>query len=219
MTQLKETESDLLASALNGDSQAAGKLVLRHRGMLVKFANRYQSRWVTFDDLFHDGVVVFLRGIRSFDPGRGVKFITYIWDAVHREIAISAAKSCTVMGRMRKGYYRHPTVYSIWRTDSLDYRISPDNENRSFVADTWYEVDFGESDLLSWRRNAIASAIRKRLSSRERFVLERWLAGHSGKSTAKVMNVSKARVYQLIRRAFVKLGGAFLGLHHDPHDS
>lgn len=75
-----EEEAALGLRARMGDEAAIGELVTRNLRFVISIAKRYQHRGVPLGDLIGEGNVGLLTAARKFDPGQGVRFISYaVW--------------------------------------------------------------------------------------------------------------------------------------------
>lgn len=63
---------------LNGDTDAAFRLVSSHLRLVVKIAMDFQRRWMqNVLDLIQEGNVGLMRAVNKFDPDKGIKFSYY----------------------------------------------------------------------------------------------------------------------------------------------
>lgn len=77
---LKPEEELALAQRvrLNGDTDAAFRLVSSHLRLVVKIAMDFQRRWMqNVLDLIQEGNVGLMRAVNKFDPDKGIKFSYY----------------------------------------------------------------------------------------------------------------------------------------------
>lgn len=79
-------ESALVARSRAGDRAALNALLRAHDRLIVAQARRFHGRGVDLDDLAQKGRERFAKCIHSFDPDRGVRFVTYACTAVRREM-------------------------------------------------------------------------------------------------------------------------------------
>jgi RNA polymerase primary sigma factor len=68
------------------DAKARNELVCSNLAFVVRVAREYRQREVPFEDLVHEGGLGLIEAARRFDPGKGVKFLTYARWWVQREI-------------------------------------------------------------------------------------------------------------------------------------
>jgi RNA polymerase primary sigma factor len=77
------TPAEEIAVALRvrtGDEAAMHELVVRNLRFVISVAKKYQNRGIALVDLIGEGNLGLLTAARKFDPGHGVKFISYaVW--------------------------------------------------------------------------------------------------------------------------------------------
>jgi RNA polymerase primary sigma factor len=75
-----EEERVLGAKIQGGDTQALRKLVEANLRFVVSYAKRYRGCGLSFLDLINEGNIGLIEAAKRYDPGKGVKFITYaVW--------------------------------------------------------------------------------------------------------------------------------------------
>jgi RNA polymerase primary sigma factor len=78
MDRAKESELSILAQS--GCAHSLDRLVRANSRFVISIAKKYQNRGVALKDLIQEGNIGMIRGIRKFDPERGVKLISYaVW--------------------------------------------------------------------------------------------------------------------------------------------
>lgn len=76
----REEEHELAIESQDGDESAFNKLIRSNLRYVVSVANRYKGFGLSLEDLINEGNIGLIHAIRRFDPGRGVKLITYaVW--------------------------------------------------------------------------------------------------------------------------------------------
>lgn len=78
--------NELILKAKNGDSEATEKLVQGNFPLIKAIVKGYLNKGVEYDDLYQLGCVGFLKAIKNFDDGVGVKFSTYAVPMIAGEI-------------------------------------------------------------------------------------------------------------------------------------
>lgn len=73
-------EARLAILAQSGCTSSLERLVRANSRFVISIAKKYQNRGVALKDLIQEGNIGMIRGIRKFDPDRGVKLISYaVW--------------------------------------------------------------------------------------------------------------------------------------------
>ncbi|MGI6224156.1 MAG: sigma-70 family RNA polymerase sigma factor [Prevotella sp.] len=73
----QEEESRLSRLALQGNQDAANKLVSANLRFVVAIAKQYKGRGLPLDDLVAEGNVGLVQAVSNFDASRGKRFVTY----------------------------------------------------------------------------------------------------------------------------------------------
>ncbi|MBA3259739.1 MAG: RNA polymerase sigma factor RpoD/SigA [Gemmatimonadales bacterium] len=75
-----EEEKRLARRALEGDQEAAERLVTANLRFVISYVKRYQGHGLDLSELVAIGNEGLLKAVRKFDPEHGVKFISYaVW--------------------------------------------------------------------------------------------------------------------------------------------
>ncbi len=83
-----ETEQilQLVEDAQQGNQQAKSVLLEENSPLIKSVIKRFKNKGVEYDDLYQIGCMGFLKAIKNFDAGFGVKFSTYVVPMVIGEI-------------------------------------------------------------------------------------------------------------------------------------
>lgn len=131
----REEEAELGARALDGDQDARDALVCANLRYVVSVAKRFRGAPLPYADLIAEANFGMVRAIRTYDPTRGTRFISYAdmyirqairtaLDKYRLAVSISKDRGALVkpMERYRRAYVRRferePTVGEI--ADALD---------------------------------------------------------------------------------------------------
>lgn len=76
----KEEEKGIAARARAGDKRAQNRLILSHYRFAVTVAHKYHGQGCEVEDLISEGLIGLHRAAQSFDPEKGLRFMSYaVW--------------------------------------------------------------------------------------------------------------------------------------------
>jgi len=70
----------------NNDLESAGKLVLSHLRLVVSVSRRYLGYGLPHGDLIQEGNIGLMKAVKRFDPGQGVRLVSYALHWIKAEI-------------------------------------------------------------------------------------------------------------------------------------
>jgi len=171
-------ERELGAKIQKGDAKALKRLVEANLRFVVSYAKRYRGCGLSFLDLINEGNIGLIEAAKRFDPGKGVKFITYaVWwvrQAIIHALSDQSGpfrlpqKQANLLYRigkaqanLRSELQRTPTTEEIAKrmdvgVGDISTLLQVSDENISLSAVIDEEHDFHLSDKLE--QNAIPSA-------------------------------------------------------------
>lgn len=137
----KSGEKELYEKYKNGDQAAFNKLVESNLKFVVSVAKQYLNQGLPFEDLINEGNIGLIRAIKTFDPDRNLKLISYaVWWIRQSILAAlletgrliriptnkrdALIKINSVISKLEQQYQRTPTVNEI-----VDYVDDLDNED------------------------------------------------------------------------------------------
>ncbi len=62
-------------------------LIKRNEGFIKSIANKYSFEFSEKEDAYQDGVIGFIKALDRFDISRGIKFTTFSFDYIRREVS------------------------------------------------------------------------------------------------------------------------------------
>lgn len=82
------TDARLASLARGSDAEALNELLRRHRGLVVRIADRFLAPGIERDDLIQAGMIALARAAAKWRPrhASGSRFSTYAWAAVRHDI-------------------------------------------------------------------------------------------------------------------------------------
>ncbi|MEM9730638.1 MAG: sigma-70 family RNA polymerase sigma factor [Myxococcota bacterium] len=94
----REDEHALAVRVLDGDQEAADKLVEANLRYVVAIALQYRRYGVKLGDLIAEGSVGLVTAVRKFDPERGTRFVTYAGYWIRAFVLEAVVRSSTMIG-------------------------------------------------------------------------------------------------------------------------
>ena len=94
----REEEHKLAVRVLEGDQDAADKLVEANLRYVIAIALQYRRYGVTLGDLIAEGSVGLVTAVRKFDPQRGTRFVTYAGYWIRAFVLEAVVRSSTMVG-------------------------------------------------------------------------------------------------------------------------
>jgi RNA polymerase sigma-B factor len=84
---LAAVEADLLERIKKGDDpEAKERFFARYEDMLCRFAHKYKSQRLPYEDAYQLAALGLMKALRRFDPERGISFITFAYPTVDGEL-------------------------------------------------------------------------------------------------------------------------------------
>ncbi|MBC7247455.1 MAG: sigma-70 family RNA polymerase sigma factor [Actinobacteria bacterium] len=83
----EESEETLLERIrTGGDARATERFVAKYEDLLHRFAHRYSSDRLPYEDAFQLAALGLMKALHRFDPRRGVSFITFAYPTIEGEL-------------------------------------------------------------------------------------------------------------------------------------
>ena len=84
---LSAVDSDLLVKIREeDDSGAKERFFDRYEDLLHRFAHKYHSDRLPYEDAYQLAALGLMKAVRRFDPERGISFITFAYPTVEGEL-------------------------------------------------------------------------------------------------------------------------------------
>ena len=94
----REDEHELALRAVQGDQEAADRLVEANLRYVIAIALQYRRYGVKLGDLIAEGSVGLVTAVRKFDPHRGTRFVTYAGYWIRAFVLEAVVRSSTMIG-------------------------------------------------------------------------------------------------------------------------
>ena len=131
----REVEHELALRVLEGDQEAADKLVEANLRYVIAIALQYRRYGVTLGDLIAEGSVGLVTAVRKFDPHRGTRFVTYAGYWIRAFVLEAVVRSSTMVGA-GSGPFRSKLFFRLRRERArLSNLISDADELTEKLAD------------------------------------------------------------------------------------
>ena len=81
-----EEEMECIRLKLLGDSEARTKLIEHNLRLVAHIIKKYESKYVSNDDLISIGTIGLIKGVDTYSPDKGVKITTYCAKCIENEV-------------------------------------------------------------------------------------------------------------------------------------
>lgn len=229
----------LIDKAKQGDEEAKTTLVENNSPLIKSLVKRYIGKGIEYDDLYQIGAMGFLKAIKNFDAGFGVKFSTYVVPMVIGEIkrfmrddgAIKVSRTIKTLNlkikkyieQFSKEHFRKPTIEEIsnkFEIDQCDVIFAMDSANMPISIYAPLEDDSKSLLLIDRYKtdesyqdmldNILLKDILKNLESRDKkIILLRFFRDKTQSEIAKILGVSQVQVSRLENKVLEKMRETF----------
>lgn len=206
MANKNDRELQLIRRAKRGDRVAAGDLLEMHKGFINIFAKRYaRYRVESIEDYEQVSRIALLESIKNYDPGCGIKFLTYAGKLMKWRLGRESQVDYVVRPPMQwwvegSSEENQERSRAARNTTSLDAPRGVDKNGSiaSWIPDKSPGIveASGENEELGLLRRAI-----ERLEPRLQTIIKRRMAGEKLHEVGLVLGLTKERVRQLESRA------------------
>lgn len=208
----REEEVRLLGLALQGDRAARDVLVVSNLRFVLQMAMRYRNPSMPLADLVNEGCIGLMRAVESFEPHRGVRFLSYAvwWIRASMAGALDRSGSLVRVPGLRSGRGAPRPCLVPFEDGEL---AAPASGDGGEDGSGWRERMPGRLYASRGREDGMAPVSAELLSllpAREALVL-RWLyrldhrPARSLRQLADILGMSHQRVRQLRDQAFRRL--------------
>lgn len=159
-----------------------------HLPWLLKVAGKFSQGPVRDSETFSDACLGLMRAVETYDPSKGVKFITYAANCVFMEMKHQRWDRRRRM--MRKDGFPKLTEHRIGHNAPEPVQPKPD-----------FQID---SSVLEMLPEAL-----RHLDEQERTIIQMRLEGRLLREIGEELGFSKQRAEQVMKRAIANLRGVF----------
>ena len=177
-------ETDILKLAKEGDSEAADFIIKKYKYIAVKTASGWTNAAIEQEDLMQEGMIGLLAAIKSYNPRRGIPFLSYAYTCVYNSMQTALRKVNRQKDIPKKDVVPFEKEFVDGKRNSL-------SAEDSFLA--------GESVSL------LLQQLDKSLSKLENGVLRLFLVGCSYNEIAERMHKSPKAIDNALQRIRKKL--------------
>lgn len=178
------------------------KLAEQYRYLAIWIArkNRLAVSRLGLEDAISEACLGLIRGVRTWKEDREAGIKHYLYCSINRSLFIAAMKSGLIKRKMSsKGRF------------SDEVRVISFNSIPTAEAETWQPVQTVRQGVYHEDLHDRLDAALKHLSSRERAVITRWIAGETLAVIGKSYGVTRQAIDPVKNRALTKLRKFMLG--------
>jgi RNA polymerase primary sigma factor len=223
-TQVLSRSEEMLLFQLmaQGNKEAKHKLVLANIKFVTKVALQYKSSSLSSADLIDEGTMGLIRAIESYDPSRGLKFISYAVWWIRAYITRAIYEQDTLIRLPSNQRWRlNQARRSNEKTDDIEDNVkvlmqmglsgvSIDSPISNATTVTFADVIASPHKSTDVENDALISVLKKELSGREYQVMVDFYGLNEVSSKtlgeiAKTLELSRERVRQLRNQALQRI--------------
>lgn len=191
-----EEEKECLERMTMGDEEAKNILIERNLRLVAHICKKYTTANVEPDDLISIGTIGLIKGIKSFEPAKGVRLATYVARCIDNEILMHLRS----IKKLGAEVYLEDHIGKDKDDNTVTLQEVLENSDKS-IED---EVD------LKFKIKKMYQKMKEVLKSREKTILELrfGLDGHKPKTQnqiAEMMGISRSYVSRIETKAINKL--------------
>lgn len=187
----------------DNDIEARNKLITANLKYVVKVANFYLGRGLSYADLIAEGNMGLLKAIEKYDGNKGIKTLSYsIW-WIKQTILEALNKRNELDGEDLPSDCEKCEIDSDENISNIDSKEGNDN----FIDESTHNKDKEKKELISTLMNC--------LSKKEAFIITNYYGLDGNKpltleEIGKKLGITKERVRQINEKALIKLRSASL---------
>ncbi len=195
-----EEERNCIERKINGDIISRNKLIEHNLRLVAHIAKKYESKYISMDDLISIGTIGLIKGVDTFIPSKNVKITTYCARCIENEILM---------------YFRKNNKYS--KDISIDEAVGYDKDGNPICIQDLIKcdnVDFVDDIELKDNINKLSKYINVLDKREKEIIINRYGLDGRGeltqKNISKKLGISRSYVSRIEKRALTKLLREFL---------
>ena len=195
-----EEEDECIKKKILGDSKARNKLIEHNLRLVAHIIKKYESKYVSSDDLISIGTIGLIKGVDTYSPDKGVKITTYCAKCIENEVLM---------------FFRSNNKYS--KDISMNEVIGYDKDGAEIsIIDVIKESSPDFIERLELKENiSLLNKYLDVLSPREKeIIIRRYGLFNKPCETQRViskkLNISRSYVSRIEKKALDKILGEFI---------
>lgn len=195
-----EEEEKFIKLKLEGDKEARNKLIEHNLRLVAHIIKKYESKYVSNEDLISIGTIGLIKGIDTYSPDKGVKITTYCARCIENEILMYF--------RANNKYAKDISVNQVVGHDKDGGEISIMDVLKAPIPDFIDDIDMKDK----WE---LVKKYMDVLSDREKEVLIRRYGlnnkkDETQKTISRKLGISRSYVSRIEKKALEKIMAEFI---------
>ncbi len=191
-----EEEKIYLEKYENGDEEARNILIERNLRLVAHVCKKYGTSNIEQDDLISIGTIGLIKGIKSFDSGKGVRLATYVSRCIENEVLMHLRS----IKKLNAEVYLEDTIGKDKDDNTVSLQEVIENDEKSIE----------EIVDLKFKIKKLYQKMKEVLKEREKLILEMrfGLDGKKPKTQnqiASILGISRSYVSRIETKAINKL--------------
>ena len=196
----KDEEELCIKNKIKGDTISRNKLIEHNLRLVAHIAKKYESKYISQDDLISIGTIGLIKGVDTFIPSKNVRITTYCARCIDNEILMYFRNNKKNNGNVSLdehiGYDKDGNEISlldVLKTPNIDYIENINLKDNIYLLLKYINVLTDREKIILFKRYGL-------------FNYEE----ETQKEIAKELNISRSYVSRIEKRALTKLLREFL---------
>lgn len=195
-----EEEEVCIKLKMEGDTNARNKLVEHNLRLVAHIIKKYESKYVSNDDLISIGTIGLIKGVDTYSPDKGVKITTYCAKCVENEILM--------FFRSNNKYTKDVSMNEVVGYDKDGGEISIIDVIKASSPDFFDTIELKENISLVNKYLDVLSEREKEVIIRRYGLFNR--PSETQRVISKKMGISRSYVSRIEKKALEKILGEFV---------